>query len=112
MKPFALALAGLLAAIIVVRGADLTAAEITKAQQLFITGCADCHRKHHDTLNPKAFSDRAWYQWISRMMPIAKLEDEDAKLLTVYLTAVRAGKAELPKEAAAPDKPPVSGTRK
>ena len=104
MKSFVFTLACLFATIAVVRSADLTANEIAKAQRLFTDGCANCHGKHHDTINPKAFSDREWNRWVSRMTPIAKLDEEDAKLLTVYLTAVRTGKAELPKDPAAPKK--------
>lgn len=104
MKHFLLALVAVLAATVTVRAEELTADEIARAQKLFTTGCQNCHRRHNDVINPKAFDDRKWNQWVIKMTPLAKLSREDANLLTVYLSAVRNGKAELPKSEAAPAK--------
>ncbi len=102
MKWLIPALLLLAATAIPTRAEELSAEEITRAQKLFLTGCQNCHRKHNDLINPKAFDDRTWNKWVTKMTPVAKLNREDANLLTVYLSAVRNGKAELPKADSAP----------
>jgi hypothetical protein len=98
MKHILLSLVVLVMAAVVARAADLTPDQITKAQQLFTTGCLKCHPKHGGDINPKAFSnDAKWGRMLNDMLRTAKISGDDAQLLTDYLSAVRFGKVELPK---------------
>jgi mono/diheme cytochrome c family protein len=84
--------------------AELTAEQVAKGQQLYTTGCLNCHPKKGGTIHPKAMTDAKWGRWLDKMMPMSKLQGDDRKLLTEYLAAVRLDKAELPKASASAHK--------
>ena len=96
MKQFLLVTALLMTAV-VARGANLSDEEIAKAKEFYVTGCLNCHGKTKGEIHPKEFTEQAWNKWMMEMRERTNLSNEDANMVIMYLTAVRDGKAELPK---------------
>jgi hypothetical protein len=67
---------------------ELTAKETTTARKIYVAKCAKCHRFYEPTKYPEP----DWRTWIEKMSKKSKLEGEQARLLTQYLGAYRAGR--------------------
>ena len=67
---------------------QLTAKEISTARKIYVAKCAKCHRFYE----PANYSEPDWRTWMEKMSKKSKLEEEQARLLTQYLAAYRAGR--------------------
>lgn len=77
--------------------------ERTKAAQAIVTEtCNACHASKKP-LNARLFQKHAPAKMAGHFKKKAELTDEQVNLMVQYLSAVRDGKAELPKAAAAPE---------
>ncbi|MNS61216.1 hypothetical protein D3C71_74550 [compost metagenome] len=57
--------------------------QIAKGETLFINNCAKCHKlKQPDSKTPEQ-----WNKTVKRMIPRAKLTDDEGKLVRAYLIA-------------------------
>ncbi|RQO30646.1 hypothetical protein DBR32_07890 [Taibaiella sp. KBW10] len=57
--------------------------QLAQGQQLFISNCAKCHKLK----DPESKTPEQWNKTVKRMIPRAKLSDEQGKLVRAYLIA-------------------------
>jgi hypothetical protein len=67
---------------------ELTVKEISTARKIYVAKCAKCHRFYEPTNYPEP----DWRTWMEKMSKKSKLKGEQARLLTQYLAAYRAGR--------------------
>lgn len=73
------------AAAVAATSAGMSAAEISRAADLYVLKCARCHKFH----DPADYADAEWGTWMTKMSQKARLPAEDAALLARYLDASR-----------------------
>ena len=73
------------AAAVAAASAGMSAAEISRAADLYVLKCARCHKFH----DPADYADAEWGMWMTKMSQKARLPAEDAALVARYLDASR-----------------------
>jgi mono/diheme cytochrome c family protein len=68
-----------------VKAADLTDAEVKAARKLYLIKCAKCHKLY----DPAGYDDAAWQSWMAKMTKKAKLNEQQADLISRYVETVR-----------------------
>lgn len=67
---------------------ELTLKELTAARKIYVAKCAKCHRFYE----PTNYAENDWGKWMEKMNKKSKLKEDQARLLTRYLDAYRAGR--------------------
>lgn len=63
--------------------AQFSEQQISQGHSLFSTNCDNCHKLK----TPENYTAEQWNSIVKRMIPKAKLSDEDGKLVRAYLIA-------------------------
>jgi hypothetical protein len=67
------------------QAAGLKPAQIDEAANLYTAKCLRCHKSY----DPRAYTDKQWQTWMSKMSRKARLDSAQQDLLGRYLKAVR-----------------------
>ena len=63
------------------------AEDFVKAQDLYLTKCAKCHKLYE----PKDYEDDSWSAWMNKMKKKAHLSEEQYGLILSYTEKLRKG---------------------
>lgn len=83
----------------------LKPAQIDEAAKLYTAKCLRCHKSY----DPRAYTDKQWQTWMSKMNRKAHLDSAQQDLLGRYLKAVRETPVS-PNRDATRERPPASGS--
>ena len=67
------------------KAVDLTGAEVKAARKLYLTKCAKCHKLY----DPARYDDADWQSWMAKMTKKARLNAEQADLISRYVETIR-----------------------
>ena len=67
------------------KAADLTDTEVKSARKLYLSKCAKCHKLY----DPARYNDADWQSWMTKMAKKARLNSEQADLISRYVETIR-----------------------
>jgi cytochrome c5 len=73
-------------AMVAARAADSAPADLAAGKKIYVNKCARCHKFY----DPSRYDDAAWSSWMTKMKKKARLDDEQYRLLTIYVDTLRA----------------------